>query len=52
MYAPGTRRHIRGALKAGASMEEIMEVLKLCVVGGAEACYMAIPILADELERK
>ena len=52
MYAPGTRRHIRGALKAGASMEEIMEVLKLCVVGGAEACYMAIPIFAEELERK
>jgi alkylhydroperoxidase/carboxymuconolactone decarboxylase family protein YurZ len=52
MYAPGTRRHIRGALKAGASMEEIMEVLKLCVVGGAEACYMAIPILAEERERK
>lgn len=32
MYAPGTRRHIKGALKAGATMEEIMEVLKLCVV--------------------
>jgi alkylhydroperoxidase/carboxymuconolactone decarboxylase family protein YurZ len=29
MYAPGTRRHIKGALKAGATMEEIMEVLKL-----------------------
>jgi alkylhydroperoxidase/carboxymuconolactone decarboxylase family protein YurZ len=22
-YAPGTRRHIKGALKAGATMEEI-----------------------------
>ena len=22
MYAPGTRRHIKGALKAGASIEE------------------------------
>ena len=30
MYAPGTRRHIKGALKAGATMEEITEVLKLC----------------------
>jgi alkylhydroperoxidase/carboxymuconolactone decarboxylase family protein YurZ len=29
MYAPGTRRHIRSALKAGATIEEIMEVLKL-----------------------
>ena len=34
MYAPGTRRHINFALKLGATMEEIMEVLKLCVVQG------------------
>ena len=51
MYAPGTRRHIKGALTLGASMEEIMEVLKLCVAAGAEACQMAVPILAEELER-
>lgn len=31
-YAPGTRRHIKNALKAGATMEEIMEVLKLSAV--------------------
>lgn len=37
MYAPGTRRHIKAALKAGATMEEIMEVLKLCVVQGVQA---------------
>ena len=35
MYAPGTRRHIKNALKAGATMEEIMEVVKLCVVQGS-----------------
>jgi alkylhydroperoxidase/carboxymuconolactone decarboxylase family protein YurZ len=35
MYAPGTRRHIKAALKLGATIEEIMEVLKLCVVQGA-----------------
>jgi alkylhydroperoxidase/carboxymuconolactone decarboxylase family protein YurZ len=51
MYAPGTRHHIQGALKAGASMEEIMEVLKVCVSVGAESCYLGVPILADELER-
>jgi alkylhydroperoxidase/carboxymuconolactone decarboxylase family protein YurZ len=51
MYAPGTRRHIKGALKAGATVEEIMEVLKLCVVQGAQACNLGIPILAEELER-
>jgi len=49
MYAPGTRRHIKAALKLGATIEEIMEVLKLCVVQGAQACNLAIPILAEEL---
>jgi alkylhydroperoxidase/carboxymuconolactone decarboxylase family protein YurZ len=51
MYAPGTRRHIKGALKAGATMEEIMEVLKLCVVQGVQACNLGVPILAEELHR-
>jgi alkylhydroperoxidase/carboxymuconolactone decarboxylase family protein YurZ len=51
MYAPGTRRHIKAALKAGATMEEIMEVLKLCVVQGVQACNLGAPILAEELER-
>jgi alkylhydroperoxidase/carboxymuconolactone decarboxylase family protein YurZ len=50
MYPPGTRRHIKGALKAGATMEEIMEVLKLCVVQGVQACNLGVPILAEELE--
>ena len=49
MYAPGTRRHINGALKAGATMEEIMEVLKLCIVQGAQACNLGVPILAEEI---
>ena len=52
MYAPGTRRHIHNALEAGATMEEIMEVLKLCVVQGVQACNLGVPILAEELERK
>ena len=51
MYAPGTRRHIKAALKAGATMEEIMEVMKLCVVQGVQACNLGVPILAEELER-
>ena len=49
MYAPGTRRHIRNALAAGASVAEIMEVLKLCVAQGVAASNLAIPILAEEL---
>ena len=49
MYAPGTRRHIKNALKAGASVEEIMDVLKLCVAQGVQACNLGIPILYEEL---
>jgi len=52
MYAPGTRRHVKGALKVGATVAEIMEVLKLCVVQGAQACNLGVPILAEELERR
>jgi alkylhydroperoxidase/carboxymuconolactone decarboxylase family protein YurZ len=51
MYAPGTRRHIKNALKAGATMEEIMEVLKLCVVQGVQGCNLGVPILEEELAR-
>ena len=51
MYAPGTRRHIKGALAAGATIEEIMEVLKVCVAFGGEALQLGVPILAEELAR-
>jgi alkylhydroperoxidase/carboxymuconolactone decarboxylase family protein YurZ len=52
MYAPGTRRHIKGALAAGATPEEIMEVLQICVSSGAQACATGVSILAEEVERK
>jgi alkylhydroperoxidase/carboxymuconolactone decarboxylase family protein YurZ len=51
MYAPGTQRHIRTALALGASMEEIMEVLKLCVVQGVEACNLGLSIFAEEVQQ-
>ena len=50
MYAPGTRRHIQTALKLGATIDEIMEVLKICVAQGMQASNLAIPILSDELD--
>ncbi len=49
MYAPGTRRHIQNALKAGASIEEIFEVLKICVAQGVQACNLGVAILEQEL---
>ncbi len=44
-------QYIKAALKAGATMEEIMEVLKLCVVQSVQACNLGMPILAEELEK-
>ncbi|WP_162009690.1 carboxymuconolactone decarboxylase family protein [Methylocystis heyeri] len=49
MFAPGTRRHIHNALKAGASIEEIFAVLELCVAQGVQAINLGAPILAEEL---
>lgn len=49
MYAPGTRRHIQNALKAGASIEEIFEVLKICAAQGVQALNLGVPILEEEL---
>ncbi len=49
IYTPSTRRHIRNALRTGATVEEIVEVLKLCVIQGVEACNLGVPILEEEL---
>ncbi len=52
MYAPGTRRHIQNALKAGATPQEIFSVLQICVSQGLQACHLGVPILAEELARR
>jgi alkylhydroperoxidase/carboxymuconolactone decarboxylase family protein YurZ len=52
IYGPGTRRHIKNAFKAGARVDEIMEVLKLGVVQGVQACNLGVTLLAEELEHK
>jgi alkylhydroperoxidase/carboxymuconolactone decarboxylase family protein YurZ len=52
IYGPScTRRHIKNAFKAGATVQEIMEVLKLGVVQGMQACNLGVTVLAEELER-
>ena len=51
MYGPGTRRPIKNPFRAGATVEEIMEVLKVCVIQGVQSCNFGVPILAEELER-
>lgn len=49
-YAPGIREHIKAALGLGASVEEIMEVLKVCAAQGVQSCNLGVPILAEEID--
>jgi alkylhydroperoxidase/carboxymuconolactone decarboxylase family protein YurZ len=49
LYTPGIRRHIQGCFTQGATIEEIMEVLKICGGLGADACELGAPLLAEAL---
>jgi hypothetical protein len=51
LYAPGVRRHIANALRAGATREEVLETIELTTVMGIHSCNLAIPILCEELTR-
>ena len=44
----GTRRHIRGALDAGATREEILMVLKVASLLSIHTCSLGAPILLEE----
>lgn len=48
LYDPGTRIHIRNALKYGATAKEIMEIFELVSVLGIHAITSGVPILVDE----
>lgn len=52
MYAPGVRRHIRGALDLGATPAEITAVLQLVSVLGIHAMSLGAPLLQEELARR
>lgn len=52
LYGPGVRRHIRNALDAGASAEEILETIQLTAVIGIHSCNLALPILSEELKAR
>ncbi|GGG24046.1 hypothetical protein GCM10010964_10230 [Caldovatus sediminis] len=49
LYEPGTRIHVRNALRHGATREEIMEVFELVSVLGIHSCTHGVPILVEEL---
>lgn len=49
LHEEGTRIHIRNALRAGATKDEIVEVLELIAQIGIHACTMAVPIFLEEV---
>jgi alkylhydroperoxidase/carboxymuconolactone decarboxylase family protein YurZ len=51
LHAPGVRRHIQNALRAGATQAEIMEVIQLTTIMGIHSMTLAAPILKEEVER-
>jgi alkylhydroperoxidase/carboxymuconolactone decarboxylase family protein YurZ len=48
LWASGVRTHIRAALKEGASIKEIVEVLKLVSTLGVQSVTFGLPILLGE----
>jgi alkylhydroperoxidase/carboxymuconolactone decarboxylase family protein YurZ len=52
LYLPGVEQHVRGALAAGASAAEIMEVIELTTSLGIHAMNVGMPILLDVLRAR
>ncbi len=51
LYGPGARRHMQNALRQGATPDELLETIELTTVMGIHACNLAIPIMAEEVEK-
>lgn len=51
LFLPGLRIHIQNALRYGATVQEIMEVLQLTSVLGIHTITEGVPILLDEFAR-
>lgn len=52
LYVPGIREHIAAALRHGATVQEIMEVLELTSTLGIHAMNIGVPILVEVLVEK
>ncbi|XP_014561728.1 hypothetical protein COCVIDRAFT_33319 [Bipolaris victoriae FI3] len=52
LYRPGLKEHMRNALRYGATVEEILEVLEIASHLSIHTANLAYPILAEELKSK
>lgn len=50
LWSAGVRRHMANALKAGATRDEILEVIQLTSIMGIHSVNLGVPILLEELE--
>lgn len=48
-HEAGTRVHMRNALRAGASVAEVVETLELCTLVGIHSCTLGLPLLGEVL---
>jgi alkylhydroperoxidase/carboxymuconolactone decarboxylase family protein YurZ len=51
LYEPGLTVHVQNALRLGATIPEIVEVLQLTSTVGIHAATVGIPVLIEELQR-
>ncbi|MEN5107303.1 carboxymuconolactone decarboxylase family protein [Pseudomonas sp. TWI672] len=49
LYQPGLKLHMRNAIKYGATVEEVMEVLEIVSVVGIHTATVAVPMLEQAL---
>jgi alkylhydroperoxidase/carboxymuconolactone decarboxylase family protein YurZ len=52
LYAPGIRTHVSAALKEGASVHEVLEVIELSSTLGIHACNIGVPLLVEVLKEE
>lgn len=52
LHSAGIRTHIRAALAAGASHDEVMEVLELTCAVGIHACTIGVPVLFEVMKEQ
>jgi alkylhydroperoxidase/carboxymuconolactone decarboxylase family protein YurZ len=51
LYLPGLRVHVQNALRLGATVAEIMEVLQLTSVLGIHTITEGVPVLLEEANK-
>ncbi|KAF5546695.1 metallo-hydrolase oxidoreductase [Fusarium napiforme] len=52
LYEPGIRTHVKAAIKEGATIHEVLEVIELSSAVGIHACNIGIPVLVEVLKEE